>query len=129
MILKVNQLYGRNVKTITETAMEKLRSYHWPGNIRELENVIGRAVIFMDVTEEVINYHHLPNLQMESKVVREQNSKIVKEQTLQDAMEQYEKEYIYHIYKENNFNKTKTAKKLNISVRNLYYKIDKYELE
>src|SRR5690606_14396174 len=62
MILKVNQLYGRNVKTITETAMEKLRSYHWPGNIRELENVIGRAVIFMDVTEEVINYHHLPNL-------------------------------------------------------------------
>ena len=129
MILKVNQLYGRNVQTITDTAMEKLRSYHWPGNIRELENVIGRAIIFMDVTEEVINYHHIPNLQAENKVGKESNSQIAGEQTLQEAMEQYEKEYIYHVYKENNFNKTKTAKKLNISVRNLYYKIEKYELE
>lgn len=129
MILKVNQLYGRNVKTITDTAMDKLRSYHWPGNIRELENVISRAVIFMDVTEEKINYHHLPNLQTESKEIKKTSSQFTGEQTLQDAMEQYEKEYIYHVYKESNFNKTKTAKKLNISVRNLYYKIEKYELE
>ncbi|MEI3611764.1 sigma-54 interaction domain-containing protein [Pseudogracilibacillus sp. SO30301A] len=129
MILKVNQLYGRNVQTITDTAMEKLRSYHWPGNIRELENVISRAVIFMDVTEEVINYHHLPNLQTENKVEKESSLHIAGEQTLQEAMEQYEKEYIYYVYKESNFNKTKTAKKLNISVRNLYYKIEKYELE
>ncbi|MEI3604862.1 sigma-54-dependent Fis family transcriptional regulator [Pseudogracilibacillus sp. SE30717A] len=129
MIMKVNQLYGRNVKTITDTALEKLRHYDWPGNIRELENVISRAVIFMDTTEEVINYHHLPELQ---DVKPKENTSVAREasdQSLQDAMEQYEKDFIYHIYKENNFNKTKTAKKLNISVRNLYYKIEKYGLE
>ncbi len=128
MIMKVNQLYGRNVKTLTDTALEKLRQYHWPGNIRELENVISRAVIFMDTTEEAINYHHLPNLQdgkQSNNSVPQANSN----QTLQVAMEQYEKDFIYHVYKENNFNKTKTAKKLNISVRNLYYKIEKYGLE
>ena len=128
MIMKVNQLYGRNVKTLTDTALEKLRQYHWPGNIRELENVISRAVIFMDTTEEAINYHHLPNLQ-DGKQSNNSVPLANSNQTLQVAMEQYEKDFIYHVYKENNFNKTKTAKKLNISVRNLYYKIEKYGLE
>src|SRR5699024_10551576 len=62
IIGKVNQLYGRNVKTIYPSALEVLRQSDWPGNIRELENVISRAIIFMDMTEEDINYHHLPRL-------------------------------------------------------------------
>lgn len=127
IIMKVNQLYGRNVKSITDTALDKLRLYDWPGNIRELENVISRAVIFMDVTEEVINYHHIPELHVPE--IKASKRQLSMDLTLQEAMEQYEKEYILHVYKENKFNKTKTAKQLNISVRNLYYKIDKYELD
>lgn len=129
IIVKVNQLYGRNVKSISESALEKLKKYDWPGNIRELENVISRATIFMDVTEEVIQYHHLPNLTEQTKQTTTIQPNINKTKTLQKAMEQYEKEFIYNVYKENNFNKTKTAKQLNISVRNLYYKIKKYNLD
>lgn len=129
IIVKVNQLYGRNVKSISESALEKLKKYDWPGNIRELENVISRAIIFMDVTEEVIQYHHLPNLTEQTKQTTTIQPNINKTKTLQEAMEQYEKEFIYNVYKENNFNKTKTAKQLNISVRNLYYKIKKYNLD
>src|SRR5699024_8088681 len=44
VIVKVNQLYGRNITAISEAALEKLRHHNWPGNIRELENVISRAV-------------------------------------------------------------------------------------
>lgn len=130
IIGKVNQMYGRNVKSISDTALEKLQNYDWPGNIRELENVISRAVIFMDVTEEVIQYHHLPNLTNEPEETSMLNQKYLKERkTLQEAMEQYEKEYIYNVLKENDFHKTKTAKQLNISIRNLYYKIEKYNLD
>lgn len=129
IIGKVNQLYGRNVKSISESALEKLKKYDWPGNIRELENVISRAIIFMDVTEEVIQYHHLPNLTEQTKQTTTIQPNVNKTITLQEAMEQYEKEFIYNVYKENNFNKTKTAKQLNISVRNLYYKIEKYNLD
>ncbi len=50
-------------------------------------------------------------------------------QTLEKAMEQFEREYVLHAYRANDFNKTRTAKALNISIRSLYYKIDKYHLE
>ncbi len=42
---KYNRLFGKNISSIPRSALKKLQSYHWPGNIRELENIIERAVI------------------------------------------------------------------------------------
>lgn len=42
---KYNRLFGKKITVVPETAMKKLQLYHWPGNIRELENIIERAVI------------------------------------------------------------------------------------
>lgn len=128
MITKVNQLYGRNVKSISSAALAKLRLYQWPGNIRELENVIGRAVIFMGVTDDVIHVHHVPDLMNDTVTQKEPVKKTLPETdyTLQEAMDQYEKQYIEQIYRQNNNHKTKTAKQLQISVRTLYYKLEKY---
>lgn len=131
MIQKVNQLYGRNVKTCSDEALQSLRNYHWPGNIRELENVIARAIIFMDVTEEQIKLEHLPTLELHMDVEGQhmpiQND--IDHLPLQDAVDTFEKEYIAKVYASCHFNKTATAKKLQISVRNLYYKIEKYQLD
>lgn len=44
-LLKYNAQFGRKIALITESAIERLTEYNWPGNIRELENVIERAVI------------------------------------------------------------------------------------
>lgn len=129
IIAKVNQLYGRNIKSISDTALEKLKNYDWPGNVRELENVISRAVIFMDVTEEEISHHHLPELEVKQVKNEIKQNKVKLNSSLQEAMDLYEKDYIHKVYRENNFNKTKTAKQLQISVRNLYYKIEKYNLD
>ncbi len=128
IILKINQDYGRNVHSISNEVLDVLKHYHWPGNIRELENILGRAMIYMDMNEEVIKQKHLPNLlgksnEKEMVQMTEQNN------SLQTAVENYEKQYIKRIYKSNNYNKTKTAKDLNISIRSLYYKMDKYEIE
>ncbi len=55
---KYNPHRGTNILDVTPRAMEALMAYDWPGNIRELNNAIERAMIFCD--EEAIDLHHLP---------------------------------------------------------------------
>lgn len=130
IISKVNQLYGRTVQSISPSALEKLRQYSWPGNIRELENIISRAVIFMDIGDRTIHYDHIINLTEENSSVENKiSTSKVTNQSLKTALEQYEEQYIKRAYKENDFNKTKTAKHLQISIRSLYYKLEKYGLD
>ena len=127
MIHKVNQLYGRTVNSISDRALDKLRHYDWPGNVRELENVISRAIIFMDISDQTIEFHHIRDLDTKDEQTKHQLiDQPMQQIPLKDAIENYEKEYIYHVYTKNNFNKTKTAEQLNISIRNLYYKLEKY---
>jgi PAS domain S-box-containing protein len=130
LILKINQDYGRNVEGISDQAMNYLMSYDWPGNVRELENVIGRAIIFMQYNETIIEEKHLPSLQ-QKQVLKKQDFGINPSSTedLASRLEQYEKNIIQEVLEQNKGNKTATAKTLNISVRNLYYKLEKYNIE
>ncbi len=130
LILKINQDYGRNVEGISDQAMNYLMSYDWPGNVRELENVIGRAIIFMQYNETIIEEKHLPSLQ-QKQVSKKQDFGINTSSTedLASRLEQYEKNIIQEVLEQNKGNKTATAKTLNISVRNLYYKLEKYNIE
>ncbi|MCG1029869.1 sigma 54-interacting transcriptional regulator [Virgibacillus halodenitrificans] len=130
IIVKTNQDYGKNVKSISNEALTELKKYNWPGNIRELENVIGRAMIYMDINEEVIQLEHLPGLGVTTKVSNQSTvNDLTEAQSLQLAVERYERSYIAKIFEKNNFNKTKTAKELKISIRSLYYKLEKHQLE
>lgn len=130
MINKVNQLYGRTVKSISKSALNKLRNYEWPGNVRELENVISRAIIFMDIADQIIEYHHIRDLSEGNKTEKETiKQQQIYDVPLKEALDHYEKEYIKHVYAKNDFNKTKTAQHLQISIRNLYYKLEKYQLD
>ena len=52
-INKLNQKYGKKVKGLTDDALARFRKYHWPGNIRELENILERGVILAQ------NNHHI----------------------------------------------------------------------
>ncbi|MEN1970146.1 sigma 54-interacting transcriptional regulator [Lentibacillus sp. N15] len=130
MIEKINQDYGRNVRSISKEALQQLKEYHWPGNVRELENVIGRAMIYMDMNEEEIKLGHIPDLDT-VKTRSDTFDSVTQQQalSLQHAVEDYEKRYIEQIYQQNNYNKTKTAKVLGVSIRNLYYKMKKYQIE
>jgi transcriptional regulator with PAS, ATPase and Fis domain len=54
-----NAKMGKNVQDITPKALEKLIAYEWPGNIRQLRNVIERAMLFCD--NSAIDISHLPH--------------------------------------------------------------------
>jgi len=130
---KFNQEYGRLAKDISPEALEILELYDWPGNIRELENVIGRAMISMVSNESVIKSYHLPQLIEEavhSKValLKEQPSEIGKMGKLSDRMDAFERNYLLRILEINEGNRKKTAGDLGISLRSLYYKLEKYGL-
>lgn len=132
LIQKINQDYGRNVESISERALEQLMAYDWPGNVRELENVLGRAMIFLYYTDTEIDLIHLPELKNKSANeirVPEAAHQQPFEGTLNELLEQYEEKIIKNTLIKCNGNKTQAAKTLGISVRNLYYKLEKYGIE
>ena len=124
LIEKINQEYGRNVEGVTKKALSRLEKYDWPGNIRELDNMIRRAIIFMNYNETFIDAEHL----VDSSSEVESTAIIPSEGTLTERIEEYEKLIIEQTLAKNNGNKTKSAKELGLSIRNLYYKLEKYNL-
>lgn len=129
LIQKINQDYGRNVEGLTESAVQYLQTYDWPGNVRELENILGRAIIFMNYNEMYIDIHHLPPLHHEDQheLIGSNLLPELEERPLEDLVAEFEGNIIHECLSRFNGNKTKTAQALGISVRNLYYKLEKYE--
>lgn len=128
LLKKFNDEYGRNVEEIDPRTLATLQEYHWPGNVRELENVMGRAMINMRYNEAIILPNHLPSLvqhvQAATDPVRaeQENSRM----TLKEAMDEAEKSFILKSLAESKGNRTQTAKQLGVSLRSLYYKLEKY---
>ncbi|WP_028391720.1 sigma-54-dependent Fis family transcriptional regulator [Bacillus cihuensis] len=131
LIQKINQEYGRTIEDISVGAIERLKQYHWPGNVRELENILGRTIIFMKLNETIIEEHHIPDfIESYEKAIPLNNEHIQSEsQSLSEQMDRYEHQLIKQALMKNSGNKTNTAKMLGVSVRNLYYKMEKHGLE
>lgn len=121
---KLTKRLGIYVEGITEEALDYLANYNWPGNIRELENVIERAINLLD-SDLLIKPEHLP------KRITKNTTKfhIRSNRKLKNILEEVEKEVILEYLQENNGNKNKTAKMLGISRVNLYKKLEKYDLK
>ncbi|THE11260.1 sigma-54-dependent transcriptional regulator [Bacillus timonensis] len=131
LLVKINQDYGRTVEGLTEEAIHYLYGYDWPGNVRELENVLGRAVIFMNYQERLIDIKHiqpLQNLKEKAHVRQSLPETDIKDVPLSDLVEKYEAKVISDVLTLNGGNKTAAAKSLGISLRSLYYKLEKYNI-
>ncbi len=137
MIKKYNQEYGRNVVSVSTDAINTLKKYDWPGNIRELENYIGRAMINIKMGEKIIDVFHLPPILYDQTDNGEEVNSIStlkyrefdRNLKLSNVVELTEKKFIERVLKENNYSRTMAAKSLGISVRSLYYKIEKYGIK
>ncbi|HAE43088.1 MAG TPA: sigma-54-dependent Fis family transcriptional regulator [Clostridiales bacterium] len=130
-IEKLDTEYGRNVTAISEEAIKELKQYSWPGNVRELENVIGRAMINMNINEKTIKKEHLPILNYSDKtdaVSPVEKPDLDEISKLSEVTDEFEKKYISQVYNLCEKNKTTTAKRLGISIRNLYYKMERHNI-
>ncbi|STO12969.1 Transcriptional regulatory protein ZraR [[Flavobacterium] thermophilum] len=128
LIQKLNQDYGRNVEGVTDEAMVKLLAYDWPGNVRELENVLGRAMIFMKFHEVMIDVSHLPPLSAPSAAPSVRPETEGELRPLDEMLGRYEAQLLEEALRRHRGNKTAAARALGISVRNLYYKLEKYNI-
>lgn len=129
LLRKLNREYGRNVEGISQDALEILKRYDWPGNVRELENILGRAMIHMRFHESEIRLKHLAFFQMENSTrLSSSDARLQENLTLAEQVDAFERQLILRTLKKYQYNKTKTARALNISVRNLYYKLQKWDI-
>ena len=126
IIKKLNANMGRHFSGLTPEAMEKLKSYDFYGNIRELENILERAAIFSDgdlITDD--------NIELRGEDLRPAASKGAAASADMEAvsLKEIEKQTIEKALRRWEGNRTKAAKELGITRRTLITKIEEYDLD
>ncbi len=112
--------YGQKPKKITPDGLGMLQAYDWPGNIRELKNVIERFVI-MNPSNIITAKNIL--------IGESTRSDYFAFNTLKEARDAFEKDFIAKKLEENNWNISKTSETLDIERSNLHRKIKVYEIK
>lgn len=127
---RYNKENHKTISTISDKAMELLCSYSWPGNIRELENAIERAVVLS--YQPVLLPEDLP------RDVRERGASRFPLEGWEDGqflfpdtpnLEEVKKRYVLHVLKQTEGNISATARVLNIDRRSLYRMLARYKIE
>lgn len=114
---------NKNVKSFSKECQDVMLHYHWPGNIRELRNLVERVVILCKGEE--VQLFHLPRQIFFS----EGGSNAVGSIELGKPLGEIEKEVIFRTLEQTNNNKTKAAQLLGISLKTLHNKLNKYFLD
>ncbi|MGN6179087.1 MAG: sigma-54-dependent transcriptional regulator [Mucilaginibacter sp.] len=122
-IEQANMELGRRVENISASAKQVLNRYDWPGNLRELKNVIKRMVLLS--TDDTAGKETLP----EEMVFAVENDLVNSESDLKARNEINEKNLIQKTLQQVKNNKSKAAKLLNIDRKTLYLKIERYGLD
>ncbi len=118
---KFNTEMGKICTGVSDAVMRLFMSYDWKGNIRELENVIERAVIFAE--GDLIKISDIGLLGSNAMGLSKED------ENLQTAVKAYEKEYIRRVLSKHDWNKVAAAKALNVGLSSLYRKIDELEID
>ena len=120
---KFDEVYKKNIKKIEPEVIRALGDYDWPGNIRELENYMERAIVLNK--SGILKMADFPDaIAGKQKSLVEYNE----EDGLVSALEQYEKELILAELRNNKGNKAKTANKFKINRSTFMSKLKKYEI-
>jgi transcriptional regulator with PAS, ATPase and Fis domain len=117
---------AENVFPIAPEALAALEAYPWPGNLRQLENVIQQAVLLCPGSALLLE--HLPRTIQDHAIQASQGRRPVQAHSLQGQQEAVEKRLIQKVLEDNDYNRTRAAAALKISKVTLYRKLKKYGL-
>jgi len=138
-ISKYSKKLGSNVKGISQQAMQQLLAYSWPGNVREIENLIQRSMV--STRQDVIE--HFPDLGMIENETEPASAGIMNEESTiwvdvgegakyhdikQSMIEQFEKRYLAHLLKKYNGVIAEAARESGLNYKTFYLKVEKYNL-
>ncbi|NYB74555.1 sigma-54-dependent Fis family transcriptional regulator [Sedimentibacter hydroxybenzoicus DSM 7310] len=126
LLNRYNKEMGKGITDIDENTKQQLLNYNYPGNIRELKNIIERLVVLSrgnTLKDELFKSSRLLNNDTEEK---ETNNKL---SSYKEAKKNFEIEYIKEVLKSCNNNITHAAKQMDISRRQLFNKIVEYDLK
>ncbi|MDD5167928.1 MAG: sigma-54 dependent transcriptional regulator [Syntrophales bacterium] len=127
-IEKYSKEFSKEVKTISTYALELLMDYPFPGNIRELENIIERSVA-LESSSIILPENLVLSCSMERNSVDGEEPFPEKGINLNDELSNYEKRLIEKALKKANGSKTKAAELLHITIDSLKYRVDKLAIE
>jgi two-component system response regulator AtoC len=130
------QRYGKEMSPISSATINTFEEYHWPGNIRELENTVKRIVLFGDeemALQDLFNKRERIDMKPNGIADFYSNTPVgAKDFCLKElgkkAAETAEKEVIENVLQETHWNRKEAAKVLGVSYKALLYKIEKYHL-
>ena len=120
---RYNQKFRKRVQGIAESTLKILQSYWWPGNIRELENLIERIVAITDkdwITDDDLPYE-LHMAQLDAGAAGSEN-------ILEQALTTFERNYIIRALEKGHWNVTATARTLGLPLSTLKFKMDRLDI-
>lgn len=124
-IKKYAKQFHRTVQSMNTKALAILQSYHWTGNIRELQNLIERLVAVND--KEILTERDIP---IEYLVYQfDELKKQGEEDLIKAATDVFERNFILNVLEKEDWNQTRTSERLGIHRRTLEYKIKKLKLD
>ncbi len=127
-LAEANKELEKNVEGFSPETLDQLEKYEWPGNLRELKNVVKRSVLL--TKGRSVEKTALPSEISSTYTERAEDIKSIKESTdLKQLESALERQKIMEALEKARFNKTKAAKLLNIDRKTLYNKIRAYGLD
>ena len=126
ILSKMIEQSGENKPELSSEALDVLKRYSFPGNVRELENILERAIALFDNNRIEIEDLNLP---IENNVLSDIPEDLPEDVSLENYMDEIEKKAIVNALEQTRWNKTAAARKLGITFRALRYRLKKLELD
>ena len=120
------ELLYQDPKPLSRDLLRLMEQYHWPGNIRQLENMIRSYVLIGD--EEALVSEMAPSAHARMTTEIDLANPVSLKEITRAATQDLEREIILRVLQANGWNRLKTAKWLKMSYRSLLYKLDDYQV-
>lgn len=129
VIKRYNEKLELKIEKVSPKLLSLLKSYYWPGNIRELEHVIAAGMSSLNSKDRQIDLKHLPpNIRNKFEAGPDRGIVTSEAGTLVKTLDKVEREVVETVLKKNNWNISKAARELGLKRQSLQYRIRKFSL-